>query len=186
MKKNKIIFLLMSILTSYFGLTLNSAFAQCPNVFASNGSNVITSDGAYVTLSYPTSACTQISATAIKIVEVDVFVMFENALSDVRFATNSDSLTSTSYTALKKIVTLMNSDDYILKISGYADSIGTDSYNKKLSADRARAVKTYLIDQGVNKNRIKVAAYGEKMPKAPNATSIGRAYNRRVEFDLYY
>jgi outer membrane protein OmpA-like peptidoglycan-associated protein len=54
-----------------------------------------------------------------------------------------------------------------------------------LATRRAIAVKKYLVEHGVPENRIALASYGEKMPKAPNRTKRGRAMNRRVEFDLY-
>ncbi len=182
MKKNKVIFIPVLMLMSLIGLVSN-ANAQCCNVFASNGTAAVTSGDKCVTLTYPTTACEE---TIVEIVTVDVWVFYYDAFSDVRFSTDSDVLTGTSTQSLDKVANAMNNSNYILKISGYADSVGTDAYNKELSAKRAVAVRKYLQDKGVKENRIVLAAYGEKMPKAPNATKRGRAKNRRVEFDLYY
>jgi outer membrane protein OmpA-like peptidoglycan-associated protein len=66
---------------------------------------------------------------------------------------------------------------------GYADSTGSAAMNTKLSEDRAKAVITYLIQQGNVPMRHSVApgAMGEYGAAAPNETSVGRAQNRRVE-----
>lgn len=66
---------------------------------------------------------------------------------------------------------------------GHTDSVGTDTYNQKLSVRRAEAVKKYLTSKGVEKNRIYTEGKGEKQPVADNKTSAGRAKNRRVEVE---
>ncbi|MBC7449981.1 MAG: OmpA family protein, partial [Cytophagales bacterium] len=115
----------------------------------------------------------------------ELWFKFDAALADVHFATDSDSLTEGSHSALGMVAALMNANsEYTLKVSGYADSTGTDEHNKILSEKRALKVKNYLISKGVPANRITIAAYGEKMPVASNTTQAGRSKNRRVEFDL--
>jgi outer membrane protein OmpA-like peptidoglycan-associated protein len=182
MKNNKTIFMSLFMLISLPGLSFNNAYAQCCNVYTSNGSIVLASNGACASLSYPTSVCTQ---TYVETITIKVWTIVYTALEEVYFASNSDVLTPSSYPALDKVVNVMKNDNYNLKISGYADSTGTDQYNKDLSKKRANAVKQYLTENGVSKKRITVAAYGEKMPEAPNGTQSGRAMNRRVTFDLY-
>ena len=181
MKKYKVIFV-AALMTGLAGLS-NFVQAQCCNVFASNGTSVVTSNYKCATLAYPTTVCEE---NIVGVITLDVWTFYYNTFTDVRFATDSDELTNASYKSLDKIVSAMNSSSYLLKINGYADSTGTDAHNKELSAKRAIAVRKYLIDNGVEGNRIILAAYGEKMPKAPNATKRGRALNRRVEVDLYY
>ncbi len=158
------------------------AGAQCCNVFTSNGTAVITANAACVTLAYPTTVCEQ---PLTRVITLDVWTFYYDAFADVRFATESDELTGNSNQALDKVANAMSSSNYNLKLSGYADSTGTEEFNKELSAKRALAVKKYLVNKGVPENRIALAAYGEKMPKAPNKTKKGRAVNRRVEFDLF-
>ncbi len=62
--------------------------------------------------------------------------------------------------------------------------MGSDSYNQRLSEDRANAVRNYLIEQGVSSDRIEAVGYGEKQPVATNDTEEGRQLNRRVEFKI--
>ena len=67
---------------------------------------------------------------------------------------------------------------------GHTDSVGTDSYNQRLSIRRSEAVKAYLVSKGVEKNRVYTEGKGEKQPVADNKTTEGRAKNRRVEIEV--
>jgi OOP family OmpA-OmpF porin len=67
---------------------------------------------------------------------------------------------------------------------GHTDSVGSDSYNQRLSIRRSEAVKSYLVSKGVEKNRVYTEGKGEKQPVADNRTSEGRAKNRRVEIEV--
>ncbi len=67
---------------------------------------------------------------------------------------------------------------------GHTDSVGSDSYNQKLSVRRSEAVKAYLVTKGIEKNRVYTEGKGEKQPVADNKTAEGRAKNRRVEIEV--
>ncbi len=67
---------------------------------------------------------------------------------------------------------------------GHTDSVGADAYNQRLSIRRAEAVKAYLVNGGVEKNRVYTEGKGEKQPVADNKTKEGRAKNRRVEIEV--
>jgi OOP family OmpA-OmpF porin len=67
---------------------------------------------------------------------------------------------------------------------GHTDSVGSDSYNQKLSVRRSEAVKAYLVSKGVEQNRVYTEGKGEKQPVADNKTGEGRAKNRRVEIEV--
>ena len=67
---------------------------------------------------------------------------------------------------------------------GHTDSVGSDSYNQKLSVRRSEAVKAYLVSKGIEKNRVYTEGKGKKQPVADNKTAEGRAKNRRVEIEV--
>ena len=71
-----------------------------------------------------------------------------------------------------------------IEVAGHTDNVGTDSYNQKLSEQRAQAVVTKLISSGVAANRLYHFGRGETQPIASNNTENGRAQNRRVEIKI--
>lgn len=71
-----------------------------------------------------------------------------------------------------------------IDIVGHTDSSGTDAYNQALSVRRAEAVKNYLIAKDVNPAIMTTSGMGESQPVASNATSEGRAQNRRVDISF--
>lgn len=104
---------------------------------------------------------------------------------DVLFDFDKASLKANS---LDSITTLAN---YLIKnpdrkviVEGYTDSEGSAAYNQGLSERRANAVKNALVRAGVEPSRIVAQGYGKEYPVADNATSSGRAQNRRVEVTI--
>jgi len=69
-------------------------------------------------------------------------------------------------------------------LEGHTDSDGKDAMNLQLSKDRAAAVRTYLIDNGIASDRLTSEGFGEAKPIATNKTKAGKAQNRRVEVKL--
>ena len=67
---------------------------------------------------------------------------------------------------------------------GHTDSVGSDEYNQKLSIRRSEAVKAYLVNKGVEPNRVYTEGKGEKQPVADNKSTDGRAKNRRTEIEV--
>jgi outer membrane protein OmpA-like peptidoglycan-associated protein len=67
-----------------------------------------------------------------------------------------------------------------VQVEGYTDSVGGDEYNQTLSENRARAVKDFLVTQGVQPDNISSQGFGKNNPVADNASSAGRQLNRRV------
>lgn len=114
--------------------------------------------------------------------------VLEDVTMGVQFEPGRDKLTVQSYFYLNKIIDIMyDNKHYKLKISGYTDSFGNDEANLRLSQRRSDQVKQFLVDiLGVDVDRIEAVGYGEANPIADNATSTGRAKNRRVEFELGY
>jgi outer membrane protein OmpA-like peptidoglycan-associated protein len=102
----------------------------------------------------------------------------------VKFKVGSAKIAPADEEQLKQLAqTATSLKGYIIEVMGYADSTGNAAMNTKLSEDRAKAVITYLVQQGNVPVRHIVApgAMGEYGAAAPNETKAGRAENRRVE-----
>lgn len=101
---------------------------------------------------------------------------------NITFATNARSLKSEFYNVLDSVAIVVKEyNKTTIVVSGYTDSVGSNSYNQKLSEDRAKSVADFLVTKQVNSARIELAGLGEKHPVASNKTSKGRSLNRRVE-----
>ena len=66
-------------------------------------------------------------------------------------------------------------------VQGFADTTGSEATNQALSTQRAQAVASYLVGQGIDQSRLVVQGFGTASPAAPNATAKSRSRNRRVE-----
>ena len=109
-------------------------------------------------------------------------VLGENS---VNFQFNKSTLTVTAKQNLDKLVPVFNEyADTDIKIYGYTDSKGSESYNLNLSSERAAAVKSYLSGKGLSSSRFSVLGMGEAEPIETNDTDAGRSLNRRVEFAI--
>jgi outer membrane protein OmpA-like peptidoglycan-associated protein len=75
---------------------------------------------------------------------------------------------------------LLKDTDIMVQIAGYADDVGTETYNQALSERRAATVKAYLVGKGVAESRLSTVGYGEMNPLVPAKTEDARAQNRRV------
>ena len=103
-------------------------------------------------------------------------------LENIRFEFNSARLTPSAEVALDRVVQALRSQpNSQVEVAGHTDSRGNDSYNMRLSRQRAESVRGYLVRGGINANRISAQGYGETQPVASNDTDAGRAQNRRVE-----
>ncbi|MGE5679307.1 MAG: OmpA family protein [Bacillota bacterium] len=93
----------------------------------------------------------------------------------------SDNLKQESKPAIDNIVNYLKQNPEIkIQIEGHTDNIGTDNANNKLSENRAVNVKSELLKNGINPDRLSVKGFGSKQPVADNKTYTGRAQNRRV------
>lgn len=80
--------------------------------------------------------------------------------------------------------TLKDRPELFVNIQGHTDNIGTKVYNDALSMRRAKAVKAYLTERGIDGSRLSCEGFGFTKSVASNATKKGRALNRRVELHL--
>lgn len=102
----------------------------------------------------------------------------------VYFATGKDTILKQSYDILNEVTRVLEENPQIklVRVEGHTDDRGNDDLNQKLSQRRANSVRTYLINKGIDRDRLEAVGYGETRPIAENETSEGRAKNRRVEF----
>lgn len=120
-------------------------------------------------------------------VEKEHEVIVEEAAKQIFFATGSYRLLPSSYKHLDKIAGILSHNPkYRMTIEGHTDDIGSIEANDRLSRDRAKAVKDYLVKKGIDQDRLAFEGYGEKKPVADNGNPTGRAKNRRVEMKLRY
>ena len=102
-------------------------------------------------------------------------------LHGVNFAFNSYALDAKAQGVLDEAAAVLKEKKVHVTLEGWTDYIGSDAYNKKLSQNRASAVKAYLVEQGVPASNITAVGMGKSF-KFDNATEEGRYLNRRVEF----
>lgn len=115
-----------------------------------------------------------ISATSLKI------------LDKVYFDAGKASIQKRSNALLDNVAQVLVAHPEIarVQVEGHTDNSGNAEKNKKLSQERADAVKTYLTGKGVAAERLVALGFGQDKPAEPNDTPAGREANRRVEFNL--
>ncbi len=102
-------------------------------------------------------------------------------MPDVLFNVNSSTLKPTARERLAKVAGILIAyPDIHVEVDGYKDTTGALDYNQRLSQERADAVRSYLVQQGVPSTSIEAKGFGPNDPVAPNATPEGRQQNRRV------
>ena len=110
-----------------------------------------------------------------------MLVTFGNLLFDLDRAT----LKPTAMDNIGKLANFLKQhQDRQVIIEGYTDSSGSDTYNLRLSEQRANSVRDALIRMGVSADRIVTKGYGEQYPVSSNDSPAGRAMNRRVDVTL--
>tara|TARA_B100000886_G_C20423138_1_gene492532 strand:- start:258 stop:2306 length:2049 start_codon:yes stop_codon:yes gene_type:complete len=107
------------------------------------------------------------------------------ALRNVFFDTGRAEVKIDSYPELDRLIQLMNDVPSLkIELSGHTDNIGGDAANQNLSQRRAEAVRTYLVSRSVDGSRVTAIGYGASRPIDSNSTNVGRANNRRTEFEI--
>jgi len=104
---------------------------------------------------------------------------------NITFAFNSAQVRPQFTGTLSNVAKTLNEfDKTSIEVKGYTDNVGSQSYNQRLSQQRAAAVASYLSGQGVVANRLVPRGYGMQNPIASNTTEAGRSENRRVEIRI--
>ncbi|MEJ6786358.1 MAG: OmpA family protein [Bacteroidia bacterium] len=106
-------------------------------------------------------------------------------LNNLFFDTDKYELKPASKTELEKLKSFLDQNPEItVEIGGHTDNVGSSSHNQLLSENRAKAVYTYLVNEGIVSSRLTFKGYGDTAPIASNTKDAGKAKNRRTEFKV--
>ena len=107
-------------------------------------------------------------------------------MENIRFEFNSYALMPVSYHDLDEVISYLAIHPGVsVRLSGHTDDLGSEEFNRSLSANRAKSAAAYLISKGIAENRISAVGYGESKPLVNETTEQARAINRRVEIEFY-
>jgi outer membrane protein OmpA-like peptidoglycan-associated protein len=99
----------------------------------------------------------------------------------ILFRFDKSELDDRGQTALLDVAKqLQDNPSLVVELEGYTDSTGALPYNVQLSQRRSEAVRRFLVEKGIEMNRIHSIGLGDIKPSADNATPKGREQNRRV------
>ena len=106
---------------------------------------------------------------------------FDNFL----FEQSEAILLSESYPVLDKLVAILTAKpEMIIQLEGHTDFRGSDRLNRKLSGDRVKVIRDYLINKGIAKQRVKTKAFGGSRPLTTEDSAEAMKLNRRVEIRI--
>jgi outer membrane protein OmpA-like peptidoglycan-associated protein len=106
-------------------------------------------------------------------------------INDILFGTDSYVLAEKSKLILSRFADYLKENGTLkISIHGHTDDLGDDNQNLLLSQNRAKAVKDFIVSNGIDAKRVSSEGFGEKKPKVPNTNNENRAKNRRTEFLL--
>ena len=109
------------------------------------------------------------------------------AFNNLEFETNLDVIKNASKPSLLELAnTLKKKPVWKIQVSGHTDNVGDDDANMILSKKRSESVKRFLMQNGIDEDRITTQFFGESKPIDDNSTAAGRQKNRRVEFKVIF
>lgn len=120
-----------------------------------------------------------------KILNISLEPIQKNAkeiLNNIFFDTGKWELQPASMIELDKLTLLLNENKGLpIEVSGHTDDVGKDAENLILSQKRAKSVRDYLVQKGINPAMVKSEGYGKTKPLLPNTSAENRKLNRRIE-----
>ena len=116
-------------------------------------------------------------------IKKEVRQLFQKALQGIQFETAKSTIKPVSFKILDDVAKVLTENPtYLVEIQGHTDNVGKKDANQILSENRAKAVRDYLINKGVDEKRMTSNGYGDTKPVLPNTNAKNKAKNRRVEF----
>jgi OOP family OmpA-OmpF porin len=108
-------------------------------------------------------------------------------LEGLYFDTDEAEIKARGYAILQEVVEVLERNPGVrVEIAGHTDSRGSDGYNQLLSERRAQAVRDFLVEAGIDADRLTARGYGESRPAVPNTSDENMAKNRRVQLNPIY
>ncbi len=124
-----------------------------------------------------------VTARPTRVIKADSLIILS---AELLFETNKSTLRSEHFATLNSIVYyLVLHPERSVKISGHTDNTGSEVHNLTLSKRRADVVAEYLVNNGVDINRVETFGLGSAKPLVVNTTDEGRKKNRRVELLIH-
>jgi OmpA-OmpF porin, OOP family len=106
-------------------------------------------------------------------------------LENLIFQVGRTKISPESYEELNVVAKMMqDNSNMVIQLEGHTDYQGDSKENLKLSQGRVDAVKSYLVSQGIQKNRIKTKAFGGSQPLSREDAPEAHRLNRRVELRI--
>ena len=103
----------------------------------------------------------------------------------IEFAFNQSTPDASARSAFQQTIQfLQQQPELMITLTGHADGVGTPDANHRISLERAEAVRTLLIAEGIAAERIRTVGRGDEAPLYPNTSAVFRAKNRRVEIEF--
>lgn len=103
-------------------------------------------------------------------------------LKNIQFKFDSYQLLPTSFVELDKLIVLLKTNpSWKIELTGHTDDQGSEDYNLTLSRQRAKSVGDYLLQNGIDRSRVRTQGFGMQRPMQSGRDEQARAVNRRVE-----
>lgn len=103
---------------------------------------------------------------------------------NVQFETNRSDLKQESFPELEQLLIFLENSNANIEIAGYTDNVGQAEHNQTLSLARAESIKSWLVQRGIETERLLTVGFGATNFVADNNTEENRQRNRRVEIRL--
>lgn len=147
--------------------------------FLVRGRTISIKEGETLTTDFVLRAVPKVKTASLQATEVEIS-------HQINFEFAKSTILPDSYFILDEVVDLLLRNRQIrqLRIEGHTDDVGGAERNQVLSEDRALAVTKYLVEHGVEANRLQSQGFGLTKPIASNKSEVGRAKNRRVQFKI--